>query len=43
MAIDLIPLLRWQFDMAWTLLDHWLGGLSDDDCLREPARYPGLG
>ena len=40
MAIDLIPLLRWQFDMAWTLPDHWLDGLSDDECLREPSPTP---
>ena len=32
-----IPLLRWQFELTWSLLDYHLAALTDDDCRWEPA------
>jgi len=32
-----LPLLRWQFDLTWSLLELHLADLTDDDCRWEPA------
>jgi hypothetical protein len=32
-----ITLLRWQLDVAWSLLELHLGDLTDEECLWEPA------
>ncbi len=37
MADELIPLLRWQFELTWSLLDGHLAVLDDGDCVWEPA------
>ncbi|MQA87586.1 MAG: DinB family protein [Streptosporangiales bacterium] len=35
--MPLISLLRWQFDLTWSLFDFHLGALTDEDYLWEPA------
>ena len=37
MATSLASILRWQFDLTWSLLDGHLQALSDEDYLWEPA------
>ena len=38
MRTSLIPVLRWQFDLTWSLLDGHLDALRDEDCLWDPAQ-----
>jgi hypothetical protein len=30
--------IRWQFDMTWSLLDAYLGELTDADCFWQPPQ-----
>jgi DinB superfamily len=34
---SLLDVIRWQFDLTWSLLDGHLAALSDDECLWEPS------
>jgi DinB superfamily len=36
-STSLMTVLRWQFDLAWSLLDGHLDALRDEDYLWEPA------
>ncbi len=31
-------MLRWQFDLVWSLLEYHLAGLTDEDCRWQPAQ-----
>ena len=33
-------MIRWQFDMAWSLLDRHLDVLTDADCFWQPSTQP---